>query len=88
MPIWHQSPKLTPRYFLETPRLFGYPFFITFFSTTPKSAELIRGPLSSLNKNTLKKTTTKVFNIINVALFIPIPFPAIHYYTTFSQNMK
>lgn len=25
MPIWHQSPKLTPRYFLETPRLFGYP---------------------------------------------------------------
>lgn len=26
MPIWHQSPKLTPRYFLETPRLFGYPF--------------------------------------------------------------
>lgn len=23
MPIWHQSPKLTPRYFLETPRLFG-----------------------------------------------------------------
>lgn len=28
MPIWHQSPKLTPRYFLETPRLFGYPFEI------------------------------------------------------------
>lgn len=28
MPIWHQSPKLTPRYFLETPRLFGYPFFL------------------------------------------------------------
>lgn len=27
MPIWHQSPKLTPRYFLETPRLFGYPNF-------------------------------------------------------------
>ena len=27
MPIWHQSPKLTPRYFLETPRLFGYPIF-------------------------------------------------------------
>lgn len=27
MPIWHQSPKLTPRYFLETPRLFGYPRF-------------------------------------------------------------
>ena len=27
MPIWHQSPKLTPRYFLETPRLFGYPSF-------------------------------------------------------------
>ena len=27
MPIWHQSPKLTPRYFLETPRLFGYPTF-------------------------------------------------------------
>ena len=27
MPIWHQSPKLTPRYFLETPRLFGYPLF-------------------------------------------------------------
>ena len=26
MPIWHQSPKLTPRYFLETPRLFGYPY--------------------------------------------------------------
>ena len=26
MPIWHQSPKLTPRYFLETPRLFGYPW--------------------------------------------------------------
>ena len=25
MPIWHQSPKLTPRYFLETSRLFGYP---------------------------------------------------------------
>ncbi|MCQ4804510.1 hypothetical protein, partial [Holdemanella sp. MSK.7.32] len=25
IPIWHQSPKLTPRYFLETPRLFGYP---------------------------------------------------------------
>ena len=25
MPRWHQSPKLTPRYFLETPRLFGYP---------------------------------------------------------------
>lgn len=32
MPIWHQSPKLTPRYFLETPRLFGYP---TNFVTTP-----------------------------------------------------
>ena len=32
MPIWHQSPKLTPRYFLETPRLFGY----------PKNAELNR----------------------------------------------
>ena len=31
MPIWHQSPKLTPRYFLETPRLFGYPSFIFFF---------------------------------------------------------
>ena len=29
MPIWHQSPKLTPRYFLETPRLFGYPDFLT-----------------------------------------------------------
>lgn len=28
MPIWHQSPKLTPRYFLETPRLFGYPITI------------------------------------------------------------
>lgn len=28
MPIWHQSPKLTPRYFLETPRLFGYPHFV------------------------------------------------------------
>ena len=28
MPIWHQSPKLTPRYFLETPRLFGYPFLL------------------------------------------------------------
>ena len=28
MPIWHQSPKLTPRYFLETPRLFGYPFLV------------------------------------------------------------
>ena len=28
MPIWHQSPKLTPRYFLETPRLFGYPKFL------------------------------------------------------------
>lgn len=28
MPIWHQSPKLTPRYFLETPRLFGYPNYI------------------------------------------------------------
>lgn len=27
MPIWHQSPKLTPRYFLETPRLFGYSTF-------------------------------------------------------------
>ena len=27
MPIWHQSPKLTPRYFLETPRLFGYPTY-------------------------------------------------------------
>ena len=25
MLIWHQTPKLTPRYFLETPRLFGYP---------------------------------------------------------------
>ena len=25
MPRWHQSPKLTPRYFLETSRLFGYP---------------------------------------------------------------
>lgn len=30
MPIWHQSPKLTPRYFLETPRLFGYPFSWSF----------------------------------------------------------
>lgn len=30
MPIWHQSPKLTPRYFLETPRLFGYPQAIHF----------------------------------------------------------
>ena len=31
MPIWHQSPKLTPRYFLETPRLFGYPaIFVEF----------------------------------------------------------
>lgn len=29
MPIWHQSPKLTPRYFLETPRLFGYPIYIS-----------------------------------------------------------
>ena len=29
MPIWHQSPKLTPRYFLETPRLFGYPTHLT-----------------------------------------------------------
>ena len=28
MPIWHQSPKLTPRYFLETPRLFGYPILL------------------------------------------------------------
>ena len=27
MPLWHQSPKLTPRYFLETPRLFGYPAY-------------------------------------------------------------
>ena len=27
MPRWHQSPKLTPRYFLETPRLFGYPHY-------------------------------------------------------------
>ena len=32
MPIWHQSPKLTPRYFLETPRLFGYPNFPGIFS--------------------------------------------------------
>ena len=30
MPIWHQSPKLTPRYFLETPRLFGYPTIFGF----------------------------------------------------------
>ena len=30
MPIWHQSPKLTPRYFLETPRLFGYPVELKF----------------------------------------------------------
>ena len=30
MPIWHQSPKLTPRYFLETPRLFGYPTIFVF----------------------------------------------------------
>lgn len=29
MPTWHQSPKLTPRYFLETPRLFGYPSLIS-----------------------------------------------------------
>lgn len=31
MPIWHQSPKLTPRYFLETPRLFGYPILSSFY---------------------------------------------------------
>ena len=31
MPIWHQSPKLTPRYFLETPRLFGYPMLFEQF---------------------------------------------------------
>ena len=41
MPIWHQSPKLTPRYFLETPRLFGYPFLtlylpISFIETIEK----------------------------------------------------
>ena len=30
MPIWHQSPKLTPRYFLETPRLFGYPMKVVY----------------------------------------------------------
>lgn len=35
MPIWHQSPKLTPRYFLETPRLFGYPFNTTWQSNHP-----------------------------------------------------
>ena len=34
MPIWHQSPKLTPRYFLETPRLFGYPIKAT-YNTEP-----------------------------------------------------
>lgn len=35
MPIWHQSPKLTPRYFLETPRLFGYPIKIWDFKIIP-----------------------------------------------------
>ena len=36
MPIWHQSPKLTPRYFLETPRLFGYPIIMSHMSWIEK----------------------------------------------------
>lgn len=38
MPIWHQSPKLTPRYFLETPRLFGYPAITTFLTRLVQSS--------------------------------------------------
>ena len=37
MPIWHQSPKLTPRYFLETPRLFGYPHSFIYYSPFSKA---------------------------------------------------
>ena len=45
MPIWHQSPKLTPRYFLETPRLFGYPLLTSggegqIRTAEPKGTEL------------------------------------------------
>lgn len=39
MPIWHQSPKLTPRYFLETPRLFGYPLFIDYATALNASSK-------------------------------------------------
>ena len=42
MPIWHQSPKLTPRYFLETPRLFGYPFPLPFVLIMTIVLSLIR----------------------------------------------
>ena len=39
MPIWHQSPKLTPRYFLETPRLFGYPHYSQQFTEIEKTTQ-------------------------------------------------
>ena len=43
MPIWHQSPKLTPRYFLETPRLFGYPNLCSLVNN-PLNTHRVFGP--------------------------------------------
>lgn len=62
MPIWHQSPKLTPRYFLETPRLFGYPVnepnepdIIQFIKMNPKITQIELNLSRSIIKRILNR---------------------------------
>lgn len=58
MPIWHQSPKLTPRYFLETPRLFGYPNHHVYFRHSFHWFLLV------LQEKTLNNSQELPFNIL------------------------
>ena len=58
MPIWHQSPKLTPRYFLETPRLFGYPIILIHRDLSSIEIEIYSSPI------TLKQTTKPQINSV------------------------
>lgn len=59
MPIWHQSPKLTPRYFLETPRLFGYPI-IQLIKMNPKITQIELANLLNLSRSTIKRMLNRL----------------------------